>query len=332
VILFDNSAIIFDQLQNFYYFSINMAKKTKQKKSGMLKRQQQKRQSKMIRRRLAMPKRVSQQPGSTEQLEQLLSTLPTLAFEPELADLRMDKTELKTLLDSDSTEVDILMKLLTEDFIADLDQRLTQLEEANSEKSIKSVLAKATRHQIANSDKIPYLSNPVLIALFLKTRASVEGVELDLAGLPAEMEKFDKRNHEFIQELTDKLEASEKEETVAETEEDLQADEQQKGLTPAIEENIYKKYIKFVPAEKLEQVEEDLDVFLVDFHPPNVAEWDLKLVKRFMSKWFIENANPLEEDLDSMRESLLSLFQFLAEEKLLPDTLLAPATKYLQSE
>ncbi|MGY8697331.1 MAG: hypothetical protein ACKVIP_01530, partial [bacterium] len=174
--------------------------------------------------------------------------------------------------------------------------------------------------------------NPVLIALFLKTRASVEGVELDLAGLPAQMEEFDKRNHEFIQELTDKIEASEKEETVAETEEDLQEDEQQEERTPAIEENIYKKYIKLVPAEKQEQVEEDLDVFLVDFHPPTVAEWDLKLVKRFMSKWFIENANPLEEDLDSMRESLLSLFQFLAEEKLLPGTLLAPATKYLQSE
>ncbi len=51
-----------------------------------------------------------------------------------------------------------------------------------------------------------------------------------------------------------------------------------------------------------------------------------------MNKWFIENANPLEEDLYSMRESLLSLFQFLEEEKLLPDTLLAQAEKYLQSE
>ena len=62
----------------FYKF---MAKKTKPKKSGMLKRRQQKRQKKMLRRRLAMPKRVPQQPASTEQLEQLLSTLPTLAFE-----------------------------------------------------------------------------------------------------------------------------------------------------------------------------------------------------------------------------------------------------------
>ena len=132
--------------------------KTKPKKSGMLKRQQQKRKKKMLRRRQAMPKRVSQQPGSSQQIEQLLRTLPTLAFEPELADLSMDKTELKTLLDSDSTEVDILMELLTEDFIADLDQRLARLEEANPEKSIKSVLSKATRHQIANSEKIPNLS------------------------------------------------------------------------------------------------------------------------------------------------------------------------------
>ncbi len=153
-----------------------MAKKTKPKKSGMLKRQQQKRQKKMLRRRQVMPKRVSQQPGSSQQLEQLLRTLPTLAFEPELADLSLDKTELKTLLDSDITEVDILMELLTEDFIADLDQRLARLEDANPEKSIKSVLSKATRHQIANSEKIPNLSNPVLIAIFLKTRASVEGV------------------------------------------------------------------------------------------------------------------------------------------------------------
>ncbi|HBR60490.1 MAG TPA: hypothetical protein DEA86_08640, partial [Deltaproteobacteria bacterium] len=105
-----------------------MAKKTKPKKSGMLKRQQQKRQKKMLRRRQVMPKRVSQQPGSSQQLEQLLRTLPTLAFEPELADLSLDKTELKTLLDSDITEVDILMELLTEDFIVDLDQRLARLE------------------------------------------------------------------------------------------------------------------------------------------------------------------------------------------------------------
>ena len=313
----------------FYKF---MAKKTKPKKSGMLKRRQQKRQKKMLRRRLAMPKRVSQQPASNEQLEQLLSTLPTLAFEPELTDLNMNKSEFKALLDSDTREVDIFMKLLTEDFIADLSQRLAQLEETNPEKSIKSVLSKATRHQIENSDKISYLSNPLLIAIFLKTHASIEGLKLDLASMAKAMEEFDQRNHKFIQEITDKIEDSGKQELVTNTEEELFADEDKEERIPAIEDSVYKKFIKLVSTEKQEKVEEDLDVFLVDFQPPPIAEWDMRLVKRFLSKWFIENANPLEEDIESMRESLLTLFQFLAEEKLLPETLLDPAKKYLQNE
>ena len=85
-----------------------------------------------------------------------------------------------------------------------------------------------------------------------------------------------------------------------------------------------------MPVEKQEQVEEDLDVFLVDFEPPPVAEWDADLVKEFMEKWFLENANPLEEDLESMRESLSNLFDFLAEEELLSAGFLDAASMYLQ--
>ena len=308
-----------------------MAKKIKQKKSGMLKRQQQKRQKKMIRRRQSMPRRVPQQSNSPQQLQQLLGTLPTLAFEPELSDLSMGEAELKTLLEGDKTEVDILMELLTAEFISELDQRLAQLVEGNSEKSIKSILAKATRHQIANSEKIPYLSNPVLIAIFLKTRASVEGVELDLAGMPVAMEEFDRRNHDFIQELTEKIEGSEKDDRDVERAEELLEEEPPEERIPAIEDTVYNKFVELVPDEKREQVEEDLEVFLVDFQPPPVAEWDLDLVKHFMSKWFFENANPLEEDLESMRESLSSMFQFLADEELLPDGFLAATEQYLQN-
>ncbi len=146
------------------------------------------------------------------------------------------------------------------------------------------------------------------------------------------MEEFDQRNHKFIQEITDKIEDSGKQELVTNTEEELFADEDKEERIPAIEDSVYKKFFKLVSTEKQEKVEEDLDVFLVDFQPPPIAEWDMRLVKRFLSKWFIENANPLEEDIESMRESLLTLFQFLAEEKLLPETLLDPAKKYLQNE
>ena len=108
-----------------------MAKIRKQKKSGILKRQQQKRHKKMIRRRKTMPKRKPQLQNSP-QLEQLLNALPTLAFEPELVDLRMDKTRLMELMNNDQTEPDMLMDLLSEEFVSELDQRLAMLETAHS--------------------------------------------------------------------------------------------------------------------------------------------------------------------------------------------------------
>jgi len=306
-----------------------MTKKRKPKKAGILKRQQKKRQKKLIQRRKTMPKRSPQQNGTPQQLEQILNTLPTLAFEPELADLTMGHEELRTLLQSERTEADILMELLTEEFIADLDQRLEQMETVHSEKSIKSILAKVTRHQIANKDKIQYLSNPVLIAIFLKTRSTVEGKELDLASLPAIMDEFDKRNHDYIQGLTQKGQVSDAGLRIK-ADVGLSEEEKPKERIPAIKADIYSKFLALVPAEKQEQVEEDLDVFLVDFEPPPVAEWDADLVKEFMEKWFLENANPLEEDLESMGESLSKLFDFLSEEELLSAGFLDTTSKYLQ--
>ncbi len=277
-----------------------------------------------------MPKRKPQQQNSS-QLEQLLSVLPTLAFEPELIDLKMDTGKLSELLESEQTEVDMLLALMSEEFISEIDQKLAMLEVAHSETSVKSLLAKATRHQIAESnDKITHLSNPLLVAVFLKTRSAVEGHQLDLDSLPSAIKEFEKRNHDYIQNLTEQTQTAEKDELKTTAEEDLQADEEEEPRVPSIEEDVYKKFIELVPAEKQERIEEDLDVFLTDFQPPHVSEWDLSMIKHFLEKWFVENANPFQEDLDSMRESLLKLFQFLDEEKLLTNNFLEQVPAYLQ--
>jgi len=294
-----------------------VAKIRKQKKSGMLKRQQQKRHNKMIRRRKTMPKRKPQFQNSP-QLEQLLNTLPTLVFEPELVDFSMDKTRLTELMKNDLSETNMLMDLLSEEFISELDQRLAMLEAAHSEKSIKSALAKATRHQLAENSKISHISNPVIIAIFLKTRSVLEGHELDLAGLPGAMKEFEQKNHEHIKLLTEQIRAGEKDELGSVADDEHHVEEEFEKRIPPLEEEVYKKFLDLVPAEKRERTEEDLEVFLVDFHPPNTKEWDSGMVKHFIGEWFVENANPLKEDLDSMCESLLSLFQFLDREELLP--------------
>jgi len=101
-------------------------------------------------------------------------------------------------------------------------------------------------------------------------------------------------------------------------------------MFPPVDDEVYKKFLGLVPAENQERIEEDLEVFLVDFQPPNLKEWDSGMVKHFLGEWFVENANPLKEDLDSMRESLLSLFQFLDGEKLLPEGVLDQVSAFLE--
>ena len=306
-----------------------MAKIRKQKKSGMLKRQQQKRHKKMILRRKTMLKKKPQLQNSP-QLEQLLNALPTLAFEPELVDLSMDKARLMELMKKGQTEPDMLMDLLSEEFVSELDQRLALLEAAHSEKSIKSALAKATRHQLAESSKIPQISNPVIVAIFLKTRSALEDRELDLAGLPGAMKEFEQNNHEYIKLLTEKIQKGEKDDLVSFADDDHHVEENFEKRIPAVKEEVYRKFLDLVPAEKQERTEEDLEVFLVDFHPPNIKEWDSGMVKHFIGEWFVENANPLKEDLDSMRESLLNLFQFLDREELLPEEVFDQVSAFLE--
>ena len=154
---------------------------------------------------------------------------------------------------------------------------------------------------------------------------------MDLNSLPAAMEEFDKHNHDFIQELSKQMEGSEKDDSIIEADGELLDEEKPEEWTPAIEKDVYNKFMELVPAEKQEKVEEDLEVFLVDFEPPHISVWDSELIKNFLEKWFLENANPLEEDLVSMRESLLSLFNFLAKEDLLPDGFLNTVSKSIQN-
>jgi len=305
-----------------------VAKIKKKKKSGMLKRQQQKRHNKMIRRRKTMPKRKPQLQNSP-QLEELLNALPTLVFEPELVDFCMDKTRLTELMKNDLSEPDMLMALLSEEFVSELDQRLARLEVAHSEKSIKSALAKATRHQLTESNKIPHISNPVIVAIFLKTRAALEGQELDLPGLPGAMKEFEQNNREQIKLITEQIQAREKNELGSVADDEHHVKEEFEKRIPPLEEEVYKKFLDLVPAEKQDRTEEDLEVFLVDYKPPSIKEWDSGMVKHFVEEWFVENANPLKEDLDSMRESLLSLFQFLDGEKLLPGGVLDEVSAFL---
>ena len=107
-------------------------------------------------------------------------------------------------------------------------------------------------------------------------------------------------------------------------------DEEVEKIVLPVNEEVYEKFLNIVPLEKKERTEEDLEVFLVDFKPPNIKKWDSGMVKHFFGEWFIKNANPLKEDIESMRESLLSLFQFLDREELLHEGFFDQVSAFLE--
>ena len=72
-----------------------MGKKAKVKKSGIKKRQHEKRHKKMLRRKKQMSLRIPSTINSPRQLQNLLRTLPNLAFDPTLEDLHMNEELLK---------------------------------------------------------------------------------------------------------------------------------------------------------------------------------------------------------------------------------------------
>ena len=144
------------------------------------------------------------------------------------------------------------------------------------------------------------------------------------------MKEFEQKNHEHIKLLSEQIQTGEKDELGSVSDDEHHVEEEFEKRIPAIEDEVYKKFLDLVPAEKQERTEEDLEVFLVDFQPPNIKEWDSGMVKHFIGEWFVENANPLKEDLDSMRESLLSLFQFLDREELLPGGVFDQVSAFLE--
>ena len=67
-----------------------------------------------------------------------MNALPTLVFEPELDDLN-DKAKLMEL-ENDLSEPNLLLELLSEEFVSEFDPGLSRLEDA--QKNLLSVLAK----------------------------------------------------------------------------------------------------------------------------------------------------------------------------------------------
>ena len=277
-----------------------MAKKGKSKKAGM--------RHKTIARR---PGRS----GSSQQLKQLLHTLPRLAFAPELDDLRMDTQRLEALQQENLPEPIQVMRLLTPEFLDKLDQYLAQMEEGSGPQSSKHMLAKATRHQLENSEQIPHLSNPLLIALYLRTQAALQGSTLEADELYPGMRDFASRNNEFMEQMAEDPDllknamlAPVKNAMLALEGEGVSTSE---AATATAQGEGFFQSLSGQPETDARRIREDVELFLEDFDAPVPTEWTSATISEFVA-WFMAEANPVQDDLQSIQSSLSIYLGFLA--------------------
>ena len=303
-----------------------MRKKAKVKKTGMKKRQHEKRHKKMLRRKKQMTQRIPSTINSPRQLQNLLRTLPNLIFDPTLEDLHMDEELLKELDSENIPEPQILSRLLTQEFLLELDRRLMEVEDSAVPQSPKSLLAMASRHQLENSTEIPHLSNPLLFAFYLKTRAKAEDEPMKLVDLAGKMKEFEERNAEWIA-LASKDPEMLKVDAVNEV---INLPDPGRVLSPELMAELDAELAN-LPDEKEERMREDFEVFLEDFAPPPLEEWTPGLIVSFIKEWFVEHANPMEEDQFSMEETMLHFLQFLQARSLIPEGFYPDVLKSLES-
>ncbi len=307
-----------------------MAKKQKPKKAGMVRRKQQKQHQKNAQRRKNRLKRPASI-NSPKQLEKLLGTLPLMAFDPALDDLRMDGAAFLQLQSEGLAEPLIFASLLDEAFLNEINNRLSDMEETAAPTSARGMLIRATQHQLENSEEIPHLANPLLVAIYLRTQAEARGETLERDGVQAAMDEFEARNEEFIEQLNEHPELLQ---NLAEQAEQSESDEAEVAAAeelpslpvrePAVQLETLEAFWEQLQTESEDEqsrVEEDLELFLDDFAPPASNEWTPELIESYMTDWFLQNANPLAEDLESMKGSLARLLEFLVARGEAPESL-----------
>ena len=293
-----------------------MAKKQKKQKAGMVKRRKQK-QVKKAHTCRQFARRMPNKPNSERELEQLLQQLPTLAYEPEFNDLRFDPAGMQLPEENPDLEPELVKNLVTAEFLTHLHERLEQIENRTLANTHKNLMVKGLRHLLESQESFHFI-NPLIVALYLRTKAELAGESLELSQILKAVQAYETQHMSVIEDM---IEATTPRNTEAPpTEKPLPFDEPPPPPSP-VDPNLMEAYSqtlsKFDEATA-ERMREDVEVFVEDFVTQPPATWNRALVAEFFESWFVENLNPVADDLFSMQNSLEHFFQFLATQEQIP--------------
>ncbi|MBF0353086.1 MAG: hypothetical protein HQM11_18800 [SAR324 cluster bacterium] len=291
-----------------------MAKKVKKRKSGMEKRRQQKTQKKSLQKR-KHSSRSPQQIQSYKQLQKILINLPTLAYHADFQDVAFEGDAITSLKNEGLSEPDIIGRLITPEFKNMLKEKLAKIEMDNAPQSQNGLFAKATIYAIDNEQEIPLFVNPLLVAIYLRSLARIDGQELSVSEVGKAVKAYEERNTAIIESMLNKDNEHELIEEMLDEELNVSGDREPHETY--VEENVldaFQESLSHLNPDDVALIMDDVDTFIEEYVQTPVSEWTVEYVTEFTNTWFVQNMNPLPEDVDGMKKSLTLFVRFLEQE------------------
>ena len=306
-----------------------MAKKKKQKKAGLVKRQKNRQQKKVSRKRQIQAAQPVQKKMSQSKLKQSLKNLPSLIFEPELEEIAFSPEEVENAMGQYDKTPDQIEAIATPEFtqnmVAKLELMKTRYESENNPS--KLMMVTAMLYFIEQESAPPFL-NQLIVAMFCRTAAEKETGQpvSDLKELNKMLNDYDNTWRSYLEEKMTAMEQAPQIQLGTETAEETEEEEASISLDSPFE-SVLNDFGGYLSAdlsyneEDQERVVEDVEVLLNDyFEDKQITQLEdirPRRIRTFLESWFVRTMHPTREDLESMFVSLELFFKFSESKELL---------------
>lgn len=312
-----------------------MAKKKKQKKAGIAKRQKNKQQKKNAAKRKIQAMKTPQRRISPAKVKQNLKNLPSLIFEPELEGIAFSIDEVKQVTAEHEKAPDQIEAIATESFMQKVMEACQEMrirfEQEND--TDKNMMVHAILYFMEQEDAPAYL-NQVVVAMFFRAQHQIKTPEtpLELKELNLKLREYDETWSDYLQEKMDasgltnilpggqSLPTEPGSDAVEEAEETI--------LLSSPFEAVIEEFGEYLTADLAmeeddrERTVEDVEVLVNDYcEEKEITQLeDLKprKVRNFLEGWFVRMMNPTRDDMEIMINSLALFFKFSIQKEKIP--------------
>jgi len=293
-----------------------MAKKKKQKKTGIAKRKQNKQQKKAVFKKKLQAKKPVQKKLSPSKVKQNLKNLPGLIFEPELEELAFSQDAVKKAMAERERIPDQIEAIAPPEFMEQLKIQCERLKERfDKENDVdRSMMAHAILYFMEQEQAPAYL-NQLVVGMYYRTVVEMgnPGEGVTLKELNLKLKEYDTEWGAYLQEKMDRLEPGESAANSKPVEESVLP------LLPF--ESLIEEFSAYASSElNLEEdiqdrTVEDVEALLNDYceerEITELANLRPRKIRSFLEGWFPRTLNPTQEDMETMIKSITLFYQFV---------------------